>query len=107
MDFEEIGKDMLEAAWNVLKERAPGIRSYTEGEFKKLAQTLATIEVSRAQNQISDEEARILVEMQKGASRAVLLTTAGLEVVVVERAINAALGAVKSAVNTALGFALL
>jgi hypothetical protein len=45
--------------------------------------------------------------MQKLASQNVLLTLQGLSLLAVEAAINAALGVIKTAVNTAIGFALL
>jgi hypothetical protein len=45
--------------------------------------------------------------MQKNSALAVLLTVQGLGLLTVESAINAALGAVKETVNTALGFLLL
>jgi hypothetical protein len=45
--------------------------------------------------------------MQTHASRNVLLTLKGLALIAAEAAINAALGVVKTAVNTALKFSLI
>ena len=45
--------------------------------------------------------------MQTSASRNVLLCLQGLALLAVEEAINASLDVVKTAVNTALGFALI
>jgi hypothetical protein len=45
--------------------------------------------------------------MQKNSALAVMLTVEGLGLLTVESAINAALGAVRDSVNTAVGFALL
>jgi hypothetical protein len=45
--------------------------------------------------------------MQTHASKNVLLTLQGLSLLGAEAAVNAALGAVKTAVNTAVGFALI
>ena len=47
------------------------------------------------------------MEIQKNASRTVLLTIEGLGLLAVEAAINAALNVVKDAVNTGIGFTLL
>src|SRR5215510_7494428 len=106
LDIEDLAKKMLDAALPVLTDKAPGIGAYAAGEFKKIAQTIATIESEQAQGQITEEQASILLEMQKGASRSVLLTAAGLSLLVVEKALNAALDVVRAAVNTAVKFAL-
>ncbi|SRR6266498_4184919 len=106
LDLEELAKQMFGAAFPIIKNRAPEIRAYAEGEFKKIAQTILTIEGESVQGRITPEEAAILFEMQKGASRAVLLTAAGLSLLIVEEAINAALEVIKTAVNSAVKFAL-
>ena len=60
-----------------------------------------------AAGQINQAQAVLLLDMQKSASRSVLLALQGLALLAVEAAINAALGVVKTAVNTAIGFALI
>lgn len=107
LDIGQLAKDMFNAAFPILKADAPEIENFAVGEFQKIAQQLATIELSLAKQEINTEQGQILVEMQKSASRVVLLTAKGLSLLTVEKALNAAIDAVKSAVNAAAGIAFL
>jgi hypothetical protein len=93
-------KAPLGKAWNAAKD-------YAEGEAKKMAQTLADIARFRAAGQIDDVQARALLDMQKHAMQAVLLTIEGIGLIAAQNAINGALGAVRTVVNKAVGFALI
>ena len=106
IDVEALGTTMFEAAWKVLKEKAPDVQAYAEGEFKKIAQTIATIETARMRGQIAPEQAALLLDMQKSATRSVLLCSSGMELLAAEAALNAAIAAAKPVINRALGFAL-
>ena len=107
LNVEKIALDMFNAAFPILKRRAPNIKTFAQGEFRKIALQLATIEVELRRGRIKEPQAAILVEMQKSASRSVLLTAKGLSLLVVEQALNAAIDVVRRAVNTALGIKLL
>jgi hypothetical protein len=107
LDVGDLAGKMFDAAFAVLMGKTPGIANYLRGECAKLAHTFATIEAEQASGEISLDEARLLLEMQTSASRSVLLTSEGLGLLAAEQAINAALDAVRSAVNAALPFALL
>jgi len=85
----------------------PEVENYAIGESQKLAHSLLQITTLRLSNQISTGECSVLLEMQKNATRNVLLAIEGIGLVAVETAINGALAAVQSAVNGAIGFALL
>ena len=37
IDIQGLATTMFQAAWKVLKERAPEVEGYAEGEFKKIA----------------------------------------------------------------------
>ncbi len=78
-----------------------------QGECAKLAHTIATIEAGRASGEMSVAEADLLLDMQRSASRSVLLSAEGIGLLVAEQAVNAALNVVQPIVNAALGFALL
>jgi hypothetical protein len=106
IDVQTLGKQMFEAAFAVLKGKTPTIGNYVRGECAKIAQTFATIESGVASGEISQSEAAILLDMQKSATRTVLLTAEGLGMLAVEQAINAALEVVRPIVNRVLGFAL-
>lgn len=107
IDVEQLVASMVQAARGVLAQKWPEARGYAEGEFKKIGEAIAYIGEQRAQNRMSEEKARLHLEMQKNATKTVLLTAEGLGVLAVEAALNAALDVVKSSVNTALGFALI
>jgi hypothetical protein len=107
LNVSQLGKDILGAFKGALTEKWPDIKDYAEAEAKKMAQTLVMIETLKLSGKINNEQANLHVEIQKNATRIVLLTLEGLGVLAVEAAINAALGVVKGTVNSALGFALL
>ena len=102
-----LASDMAAAFTQVLKGKAPEIKSYAEAEAKKLAQTLVMIEKLKLSGKIDKEEAELHLEIQRNAARSVLLTIEGLGVLAVEQAINAALDSVRTTVNRALKLALL
>jgi hypothetical protein len=107
IDVSALGKSIAEAVLGVLQKQAPDIRDYAEAEGVKLAQTIAQIEARYAMGKITEEHARLLLEMQKNAARTVLLTIEGLGLLAVEAAINAGLDVIKQTVNKAVGFALI
>ncbi len=93
-------KDSLSADW-------PMVRDYAKPELKQLAQTLVTIAKLAVHQKISAAEAKSLLRIHKHTTLMVMLTIEGLGVIAGERAINAALKAVRDVVNTALPFKLL
>ncbi|UCC71430.1 MAG: hypothetical protein JSV86_13670 [Gemmatimonadota bacterium] len=101
-----LAKEMFEASRTVLEDSWPEIKDYAKAEFKKIAESMAMIARLRAAGKLTQKKARLHLEIQKNASRMVLLTVEGLGIIAVERAINAALGAVRDTVNTAVGFRL-
>ena len=106
IDVQALATTMFQAAWKVLKEKAPDVENYAEGEFKKIAQTIATIEAARLRGQIAPEQAQLLFDMQKSATRSVLLCSSGMELLAAEAAVNAALAAARPVINGAIGFTL-
>lgn len=107
LNVGQLATAIVAAMKGAVGENWPKISEYATGEGKKLAETLVQIEALRAVHQISEGEASVLLEMQKNTARSVLLAVQGMGLIAVEEAINAALAAVRGAVNTALGFALL
>lgn len=107
LDPVQLASTMLKAGLGVLTKQTPQITSYAETEFKKIADTIVNIGKMFAAGQINADEAKLHLQIQANASRAVLLTVEGLGLLEAEQAINAALAAVKDAVNAALPFKLL
>ena len=98
---------MLSAAEGVVKDRWPTTRQYFESETRMLAERLASIEKMRLAGTISESRAKMHLEFQKESYGTVLLAVEGLNQLLVEQALNAALTVVKEAVNAALGFVLI
>lgn len=107
LNASKLGKDILATFEGTFKKKWPEIKEYGEAESKKLAETLIMIEALKVSGKINEEQAVLHLEIQKNASRTVLLTIKGLGILTVEAAINEALNVVKDTVNTALGFNLL
>jgi hypothetical protein len=107
LDVESLVQDMLGAAEGVVKDKWPATRQYFESETKMLAERLASIEKMRLAGTISEARAKLHLDFQKEAYETVLLSVEGLNQLLIETALNAALDAVKKAVNTAVGFILL
>ncbi len=107
LSASQLGKDMLAAFSGKLKDQWPDIKDYAKTEAKKLAETLVMIEKLHIAGSITDEQAKLHLDIQKNSTRIVLLALEGLGLLAVEAAINAALDVVKNAVNTALDFTLI
>ena len=107
LNVSEIAKEMAAALIGTLQDKAPEIKRYAESESKKFAQTFIMIEKLLQAGTIDEAEARLHLEIQKNATRMVLLTIEGLGALAVERAMTAALDGVKKTVNAAIGLSLL
>lgn len=107
LDTTKLADAMIKAARGVLQQQWPQVRAYAEAECRKLAQHLQDTTTMLLKGEINEQEARLLLDMQHNTARTVLLTVQGLGLLAAEAAINAALDAVKTAVNTAAGIALL
>lgn len=107
LDASALAQAMLAAARGKLKKHWPAVKEYVAAEARKTAETLAMIERLRLAGEISPAEARLLLEMQRNSAKAVLLTVEGMGLLTAEAAINAAVGAARTAVNKAVGFALI
>jgi hypothetical protein len=107
LDVGSLASQMLGVALPLLQKDAQDAKSFATLEFTKIAQTIASIGAQLAAGEISQEQAGLYLDMQKNASQTVLLSLEGLGLLAVESAINAALGVIKTTVNTAVGFALI
>lgn len=102
-----IVKDMLAAAKPVLEGYWKEVKPFVEKESKSFAQNLAMIAKLKIQGKMTREEALLHIEIQKNSFRTVLTAVQGLGLLAVENALNAAIGVIRKAVNTAIGWTLL
>ncbi len=103
LDLAKLTQDMCTAAKGVLAEKGPGIMKYAEPEFKKILENVAKIEKMQLEGNITEKKAQLMLKMQVNSAKIVLLTVEGMSKLLVEQIINAALGAIKGPVNSALG----
>ena len=82
------------------------VAGYAQAEAKKLATSAVEIAKLRASGEITDEEAKLHLDIQKHASRAVLMGIEGISLLGAEEAINGALSVIGDAVHKATGLAL-
>lgn len=107
LDTASLIQPMLDAVQPVLKKSWGEAKDYAQSEARKIAETLATIEQLSAKKQITQPQASALLDMQKNATRAVMLTLEGIGLIAAQNAINAALKAIAPTVNKALGWSLI
>lgn len=107
LNVNQLAKEMTAAFKGELSSKWPDIKAYAESEAKKLAQSVKMIETLKIENKITNEQADLHLQIQKNSTRMTLLTLEDMSLLTVEAAINAALSVVKTAVNSALGFALI
>ncbi len=107
LDVGVLASQMFEAFKGELSNRWPEVKDYAKAESKKLAENFIMIEKLKLSGEITEEQAKLHHEIQRNASRSVLLTVEGLGLIAVEQAINAAMAVLKDTVNGALKFSLL
>jgi hypothetical protein len=95
------GQGLGAAVWN-------DIQTYAIPEFEKIAVQIAAIEANAASpNPYPPDAAKALMDMQVRASVGVIVGMTALTLLAIQSAINQILQAIKTAVNTALQFALI
>jgi hypothetical protein len=107
LDVGDLASKMFGAFKNELSEKWPDVKDYAEAESKKLAENFAMIERLKLTGDITEEQAKLMHDIQRNACRSVLLTIEGLGLIAVEQSINAAMDVLSDTVNQALGFILL
>lgn len=107
IDIAVIGKTMMDAAGVSLGKDFPKVSDFLKSESEAMAQRLAMIAKLVENKSISDVRAKQHLEFQKNIYEMSLLAVKGLSQLAIENALNAALNAVKTVINNAIGFALL
>lgn len=107
INFSQLVKEMLNAAKEPLIAHWNEAKPLAEKEFKAFAENIKLIAKLKIAGDITEEQAKLYLEIQKGSIRIFLLTVKGLGILAVESAINAAISMVKNTVNTALGWNIL
>jgi len=106
LDLEALVKEMGKAALPHLKGGAAKAKIYGKVEAEKIAQTASMLAQGILAGKIDKDEAKLVLDVQKNASRSVLLTIKGLGIVAVEKGINAAMEVLRQGVKQATGILL-
>ncbi len=107
IQVDELLKQMLGAAKNELGKHWPAIKDLAGSQFKQLAQNAADIELMKAKGTITEQQAKLLMDMQKNTLKTILLAEEGLGLLAAEAAINAAIDVVSGTINKTIGWSIL
>jgi hypothetical protein len=105
LNITQVVNDMLQAALPHLLKGGQQASTFASHEFQQYIINIEHIQTMVEKRNITDQEAQFLVDQYKMGMKAVLLTVEGLGVIATQKAINAAIGILNSALNTALGAA--
>jgi hypothetical protein len=106
VDIQGVAAEAAKKMIAILTGAGKDVASYAEAEAKKLATSAVEIAALRAAGTIDDEEMRLHLDIQKHASRAVLMAVKGVGLLAAEQAINAGLQVILGAVRRATGLNL-
>src|SRR5438132_2043464 len=103
LNIDQLLTSMLQAAAPPLQQAWPAVRDYASSEFRKYLFQVEHIQQMKANGTVTEDEAKLLLDIQKNSMRSVLLTVEGVGLLAVEAGINAALDVARNAINTAIG----
>ena len=106
VDLDALVKEMGNAALPHLKGGAAKAKEFGKAEADKMARTAVMLAEGVVKGTIDKDEAQLILDVQKNASRSVLLAIKGLGIVAVEKAVNAAMDVLLKAIKKATGIAL-
>jgi predicted DNA-binding protein (UPF0251 family) len=73
----------------------PEIKQYAEHEFKSLLLMIDWLEQMKLQEEMSTEQARIHVDIQKNTMRTRLMALPGIDMIIAEKIINSAVDSIR------------
>ena len=103
----DLVRAMVQAAKSSLGDDWPEARMFVEAESEKYAESLKRIVTWQQEGKIDEEEANSLLRLHNRSMKMVLTAAKGISLKMAERAVNAALDAVRNTVNRAIGWQLL
>lgn len=106
MRQSELARTMLVAVKESLGEDWGEAKDWAKPEIQRLARVLVDIGKLVAQDKMTPAEAKAILKIHRNTTQTVMLTVKGMGLIAVENAVNAAVGAVRDVVNTAVGFRL-
>jgi len=105
LNINQVVNDMLQAALPHLLKVGQQASTFASHEFQQYITNIEHVQTMVEEKNVTRQEAQFLVDQYKMSMKAVLLTVEGLGVIATQKAINAAIDILNSALNTALGAA--
>lgn len=99
--------DMVSAARGAAGQQWTEIRSAVTFELRVLSQRLVQITKLRVAGEIDNDDARLFLQMAQNNAIAAIAMATAMVGAAIKRVVDAALGAVRTAVNSAIGFVLI
>lgn len=107
LDYNQILSDCMGVAKTELGKKWKSVKPYAEHEFKQFAENAEFLAKLKLANEISDEELKTRLHIQRIALNTVLIAIEGVSLVAAQNVINAVTGVVFSAITTSLNVALM
>ncbi|PBQ33657.1 hypothetical protein CNR22_18365 [Sphingobacteriaceae bacterium] len=102
MDYEQILKDSFEVTKIIVGKSWKKVKPYAETEFKKFAENAEDLAKLKLLGEISEEELKQRIIIQRTSLSNVLIAIQGIALVTAQDVVNAVLGIVSKAIFTAL-----
>lgn len=107
IDINELLKSMLSASKNVLKKEWKNISPIAELQLKNIIHNLEQIAVLKLEGKITEHQAKLHLTIQRESFKTILLSFEGIGIITAEKAINAALNAVRTTINKTIGWTII
>ena len=107
LNLDQLLAAMLTAAKSALGANWPLAATTAKDSFQGLAQILINIENDKLHGDLTESEAKELLDMHKEAVKGAIEGLKGVGTLLAQAAINAAMGAIKDVVNKAIGWTLI
>jgi replicative superfamily II helicase len=102
INIQQLVQKMLDASKGELGKHFKEAKDYAALSYKNILENAELLATKTAAGELTEEQARILLNMHTKAAQNVLLTIEGIGIIAAERAINAAIAVVRDTVNALL-----
>ena len=106
-DVKSVTSDMVDAVKGVLTKQWPEVKDYAGEEMSKITGRVELILKKYTAGDINEDEAKLLLQMQKNAAAGTLAILEGISRLTAEQSVNAALGVLRKAIEGILPFDLI
>jgi hypothetical protein len=102
IDYNQIVSDCVSSAKQIAGNTWNSLKPYAEHEFRQFAENAEFLAKLRATNNISEEEFKSRIDIQRLSLRNVLLTVEGIGLVAAQNIVNAVLSIVFTAIKSVI-----